>query len=174
MINKELLNILENRFNKNMHRHINVTWSTVLELLTEDKLDTIQKMEETGGEPDFLIQDSEKLYVDFSKESPKGRRSLCYDKDARVNRKKFPPVSSALEMARDLNIELLDEDMYYSMQEIETFDLKSSSWIKTDNEVRNLNGALFGNNRYQRVFVYHNGADSYYKDRGFRGFVRLG
>jgi len=170
---KELLNNLEDRFKKNKHRHENTAWNTIMDLLNEEILKTIQKMENTGGEPDFVILNNELIFVDFSKESPKGRRSLCYDKVARVNRKKFPPVSSAMEMAEEINIELLDEAMYFSLQKIEPFDLKTSSWIKTDTEVRNLKGALFGNNRYERVFVYHNGAEAYYKDRGFRGFVRL-
>mgnify|MGYP000903855079 CR=1 FL=1 len=173
MSHKELLHTLENRFIKNIHRHKTIGWDTILELFTNNILDSIQEMEDTGGEPDLVGLDNELFYVDFSTESPKGRRSLCYDKDARINRKKFPPEHSALEMAEDFNIELIDETMYFAIQNIEPFDLKSSSWIKTDSEVRNLGGALFGNNRYQRVFVYHNGADSYYKDRGFRGFVKL-
>ena len=173
MDHKELLRVLEVRFMKNMHRHENTEWNTIMDLLNEEILKTIQKMEETGGEPDFVMLNNELIFVDFSKESPKGRRSLCYDKTARVNRKKFPPLSSAMEMAKDINIELLDETMYFSLQKIEPFDLKTSSWVKTNIEVRDLKGALFANNRYERVFVYHNGADSYYKDRGFRGFIRL-
>lgn len=170
---KELLHTLEKRFEKNKHRHQNTSWETVTKLLNDSLLQSLQKMEETGGEPDVIALNDGLFYVDMSKESPKNRRSLCYDKEARVKRKKFPPESSALELASDLNVDILNEAMYFEIQEIEPLDLKTSSWIHTEDRLRTLGGALFATNRYQRVFVYHNGADSYYKDRGFRGYLTL-
>jgi len=169
----ELKNILEKRYHKNIHRHRGVDWKSILILLDDNKLGKILKMEDTGGEPDLLIIDDKFYYVDMAKESPNGRRSMCYDQLARENRKKFPPENSVLEMATEMGIEVLDESMYFKLQEIEALDLKSSSWIKTDDKFRSLGGALFACNRYQKVFVYHNGADSYYKDRAFRAFVKI-
>lgn len=168
----ELLDVLKKRFEKNMHRHQGLVFEEVQEQLFQH-LDTILKMEETGGEPDVVVLD-EKLYViDMAKESPKLRGSLCYDKEARLARKNFPPTSSAIEMAASLGISVIDERMYIKLQDIEDFDLKTSSWILTDEKLRSLGGALFGDKRYQRTFIYHNGADSYYGSRGFRGYITL-
>lgn len=168
----ELLDLLKKRFEKNMHRHQGFVFEEVQEKLIQH-LDTILKMEETGGEPDVVVLD-EKLYViDMVKESPKLRGSLCYDKEARLARKNFPPASSALEMAASLGISVIDERMYVKLQDIEDVDLKTSSWILTDEKLRSLGGALFGDKRYQRTFIYHNGADSYYGSRGFRGYITL-
>jgi len=168
----ELLEILKKRFEKNMHRHEGCVFEEVQEKLIQH-LDTILKMEQSGGEPDVVLLE-EKLYViDMAKESPKLRGSLCYDKEARLARKNVPPSSSALEMASSLGISVIDEMMYVKLQNIEDFDLKTSSWILTDESLRSLGGALFGDKRYQRTFIYHNGADSYYGSRGFRGYITL-
>jgi len=168
----ELLETLKKRFEKNMHRHEGCVFEEVQEKLIQH-LDTILKMEQSGGEPDVVVLE-EKLYViDMAKESPKLRGSLCYDKEARLARKNVPPSSSALEMASSLGISVIDEMMYVKLQNIEDFDLKTSSWILTDESLRSLGGALFGDKRYQRTFIYHNGADSYYGSRGFRGYITL-
>ncbi len=173
MNQEDLISILKKRFEKNVHLHPNIKWSEVNELLTETIMVTLAKMEETGGEPSFVLLNGSYYYVDLSEESPLGRRSLCYDQEARLNRKKFPPVSSALELANEIGINILDEDMYLSIQRLQPIDLKTSSWIRTNDSIRSLNGAIFGDNRFQRAFIYHNGAESYYKDRGFRGFIKL-
>jgi hypothetical protein len=168
----ELIETLKKRFEKNMHRHQGLVFEEVQEKLIQH-LDTISKMEQSGGEPDVVVLD-EKLYViDMAKESPKLRASLCYDKEARLARKNVPSTSSALEMAASLGINVIDETMYVKLQNIEDFDLKTSSWILTDHQLRSLGGALFGDKRYQRTFIYHNGADSYYGSRGFRGYLTL-
>lgn len=168
----ELLQILRKRFEKNMHRHEGLVFEEVQDKLMKYQ-DIILKMEESGGEPDVVALDGKILVVDMVKESPKQRVSLCYDKEARLSRKKFPPASSVLEMAATLGIEVVDEKMYLKLQTIEDFDLKTSSWILTDHSLRVLGGALFGDKRYNRTFIYHNGADSYYGSRGFRGYIRL-
>lgn len=130
-------------------------------------------MEQSGGEPDVVVLEDKLYVIDMVKESPKLRGSLCYDKEARLSRKNFPPASSSLEMAASLGITVLDERMYVKLQDIEDVDLKTSSWILTYEKLRSLGGALFGDKRYQRTFIYHNGADSYYGSRGFRGYITL-
>lgn len=169
------LKILKDRFNKHEYRHRGVIWDIVEAKLTSNEtiLNTLFKMEETKGEPDLVIIDSEMLYVDFSKETPKGRTSICYDQKARLSRKKLAPESSALEMAEEIGISVLDEKLYQAIQKIEELDLKTSSWLKTADDIRSLGGAIFGDRRYQRTFIYHNGADSYYGSRGFRGYIYL-
>lgn len=169
----EILKTLEDRFNNNLHRHENVKWEEILTLIKENTIKTLEKMEESSGEPDVFVLNSGVYYIDSSKESPKDRRSLCYDKEARINRKKAPPKSSVEEFAAKLGVELLDENMYIELQKIEDFDLKTSSWLKTEEELRKLGGAVFGDKRYNRTFIYHNGADSYYSSRGFRGFIKI-
>lgn len=173
--NKTLLDILEKRFNMNMHRHVGVSFDFIKDKL-EDKtlMSTVIKMAETGGEPDVLLIDGILYFVDFSKETPKGRTSVCYDKEARLSRKKFPPVTSAAEMAEAIGVKLLDEATYHAIQKIEDLDLKTSSWLETKPDIRALGGAIFGDKRYERTFIYHNGADSYYSVRGFRGLVQIG
>lgn len=173
-----LLDILEIRFNKNMHRHKNLKWQDVKSKLdlNPDKLFSLSKMEDSGGEPDVISKDantSELLFFDCSKESPKGRRSICYDRAAQLGRKKYPPENNVEDMAKDIGIELLDETQYRVLQQIENVDTKTSSWIKTPDKIRNLGGALFADYRYQTVFIYHNGADSYYGARGFRGCLKI-
>jgi len=168
----DILEILKKRFEMNMHRHQDIQFDRILDQLVHHQ-DTISKMESTGGEPDVVLIDNQLYIVDMVKESPKLRGSLCYDKEARLNRKNFPPVSSALEMAASLGIKLVDEAMYIKLQQIDNLDLKTSSWILTDDALRSLGGALFGDKRYQRTFIYHNGADSYYGSRGFRGYIKL-
>jgi hypothetical protein len=164
---------LKNRFESNMHRHSTIQWIDVLPKLTGSLLEVIRKMEESDGEPDVIIFEQEAYYVDCSKETPKARVSICYDIDARLKRKNAPPMTSASELASDIGITILDESFYKALQAIEPFDLKTSSWIKTPNEIRNLGGALFGDRRYNHVFIYHNGADSYYSVRGFRGYIHV-
>jgi hypothetical protein len=173
-----LLALLKDRFNKNSHRHINLKWEDVELNLSknQEKLIILNKMELTGGEPDvvaFNETTQEYIFFDCSKESPKGRRSVCYDRLAQLGRKKYPPESNAEEMAKDIGIELLDETQYRYLQQFENVDTKTSSWIKTPNGIRKLGGALFGDFRYGTVFIYHNGADSYYGARGFRGCLRI-
>ena len=168
----ELLDVLKKRFEKNIHRHEGLVFEEVQEKLIQH-LDTILKMEQSGGEPDVVVLEDKLYVIDMVKESPKLRGSLCYDKEARLARKNFPPASSALEMAASLGISVIDEMMYVKLQDLEDFDLKTSSWILTDDKLRSLGGALFGDKRYQRTFIYHNGADSYYGSRGFRGYITL-
>ncbi len=168
----ELLEILELRFKKHPHRHLNIAFKDI-ESKLKQYIDIIQRMEDTGGEPDVVLLDDTLYVIDMAKESPKLRGSLCYDKQARLERKKFPPASSAMEEAHKIGIQMLDETMYKKLQDIEDLDLKTSSWIATDETLRSLGGALFGDKRYQRTFIYHNGADSYYGARGFRGYIKL-
>jgi hypothetical protein len=175
---EELLTILKKRFEKNSDRHEKIEWADVQAKLEEnsEKLWSVHAMEETGGEPDVVGYDEEKneyLFMDCSKESPKGRRSVCYDRAALESRKKFPPENTALDMASEMGIELLTEEQYRDLQKLGEFDLKSSSWITTPETIRSLGGALFCDRRYNTVFVYHNGADSYYTARGFRGLLRV-
>ncbi|HET8859121.1 DUF4256 domain-containing protein [Marivirga sp.] len=173
-----ILEKLKLRFEQNKHRHSSIKWIEVqnrLETNTE-KLQTLDEMESTGGEPDVVGKDEktgEFLIYDCSKESPEGRRSICYDKAALLGRKKYPPKNNVEEMAKEIGIELLSEVQYRYLQTLGNFDTKTSSWIKTPDKIRKLGGALFGDYRYETVFIYHNGADSYYGARGFRGCLRI-
>ena len=174
----ELMEILKNRFQKNKERHPGMTWSEVKQRLAEnsEKLVSLHGMESTGGEPDVVGGDDktgEILFFDCSPESPGGRRNICYDREALDSRKEHKPGHSAVEMAREMGLELLDEEQYRRLQELGEFDTKTSSWIKTPDDVRKRGGALFADRRYGRVFVYHNGAQSYYGVRGFRGFLKV-
>src|SRR5688572_23461505 len=174
----DLLRTLQARFEKNMHRHPGIAWAAVTARLegNASALGSVQAMEETGGEPDVIGQDKDTgqfTFCDCSKESPTGRRSVCYDREALDSRKEHKPQSSAVEMAAAMGIDLLTEDQYRELQEVGEFDAKTSSWIKTPPEVRSLGGALFCDRRYGKVFVYHNGAQSYYAARGFRGSLRV-
>jgi hypothetical protein len=173
-----LLQSLESRFQKNMHRHAGSAWADVLARLEGNPgaLRSLQEMEATGGEPDVIgvAKDSGHfIFCDCSAESPMGRRSTCYDAEARASRKEHRPKSSAVEMAAAMGIELLSEERYRDLQKLGAFDMKTSSWIKTPSDIRALGGALFCDRRYGKVFVYHNGAQSYYAARGFRGFLRV-
>lgn len=175
---EELLNILRVRFEKNMDRHQGLVWANVqakLEAQTE-KMWSLHEMERTGGEPDVVGYDDktgEYLICDCSAESPKGRRSVCYDHEALESRKEHKPQHSAVGMAADMGIELLTEEKYRELQQLGKFDLKSSSWVKTPDHIRKLGGAIFCDRRYDTVFMYHNGAESYYGARGFRGLLRV-
>jgi hypothetical protein len=171
----DALRILNERFLANPDRHASLDWSTVLAYMDTHPrvLDTLERMEDSGGEPDIIQYQGTWILVDLANESPLGRRSLCYDKDARVNRKKVPPASSAWEQAHEMGVQLVDEGMYHTLQQITPLDTKTSSWLDTPEAIRARGGALFGDCRYGRSFVYHNGADSYYGARGFRGYVRL-
>ncbi len=173
-----LLEVLKTRFEKNMKRHNGIEWEKVQAKLEAHptKLWSLNEMERTGGEPDVVAQDKqtgEYLFFDCSAESPAGRRSLCYDREALDKRKENKPANSALDMASEMGIELLNEAQYRELQRLGHFDSKTSSWLKTPPEIRNLGGAIFGDYRYGTVFVYHNGADSYYAARGFRGLLRV-
>ncbi|WP_447511968.1 DUF4256 domain-containing protein [Acinetobacter geminorum] len=173
-----LIELLKTRFEKNSHRHKEIEWTNVRAKLIEspEKLWSLQEMENTGGEPDVIAYDQQKdeyLFVDCSLETPKDRRSLCYDREALESRKDHPPKNSAIDVAKEMGVELLTEEQYSQLQEIEEFDLKTSSWLKTPNEIRKLDGALFADRRYGRVFIYHNGAQSYYAARGFRCCLRV-
>ena len=169
----ELLKTLKNRFESNMHRHEGILWQDVEAKLDNKKLEVLQKMEHTGGAPDVLLYESKLYYTDFSKESPVDRRSLCYDEKAWQDRKKFKPESSVEKEAAKLGVMLVDEPMYVYMQGLEDLDTKTSSWLQTPKAFRLLGGALNGEKRYQRTFIYHNGADSYYASRGYRGYIEL-
>lgn len=175
MNDNELIQKLSERFTKHMHRHPHTHFDEIKNILSSNPsmLKTVSHMEETHGEPDVALIDGVLYYVDFSKETPEGRRNLCYDETARLSRKKFPPESSAEKVAQQMGISLLDETMYQLLQNMESFDLKTSSWLKTPDPVRSLGGALFGDKRYNRTFIYHNGADSYYGVRGFRGYIKI-
>ncbi|KAB2329720.1 DUF4256 domain-containing protein [Cytobacillus depressus] len=175
---EELLGTLKARFEKNMHRHEGLEWGKVqakVEANTE-KLWSLNEMEETGGEPDVVGHDKETdeyIFYDCSVESPKGRRSVCYDLEALQSRKKHKPENNAIEMATAMGIELLTEEQYRELQKLENFDMKTSSWVQTPANIRKLGGAIFCDRRYDTVFVYHNGAESYYAGRGFRGSLRV-
>jgi hypothetical protein len=176
--NGDILEILKARFETHMQRHAGLEWPKIVAKLQANpaRLQTLNEMELSGGEPDVIGYDpatDEYLFVDCSPESPKGRRSLCYDRAALDARKEHKPKSSALDMAEELGIELLDEEMYRKLQELGEFDTKTSSWLLTPAPVRELGGALYGDRRYNRVFIYHNGAESYYASRGFRGLLRV-
>lgn len=175
---KALLSTLRSRFEKNMDRHKGIQWAAVEAKLikSDDKLWSLSIMEETGGEPDVVEFDTKSgsyTFCDCSAESPKGRRSICYDDTALQSRKENKPQDSAIAMAESMGIEILDEAEYRRLQELGKFDLKTSSWIKTTPAVRKLGGALFCDRRYDTVFLYHNGAESYYAARGFRGSLKV-
>lgn len=169
----EIVSKLKSRFQKNMHRHQDVKWDDVEVKLDNRTIKVIEEMEKFGGEPDVISYKNQLYIVDFSKETPKPRTSVCYDEEARLARKKFPPETSALALCKTIGFNLMDEELYRYMQSLEPVDLKTSSWLSTPDDIRALGGALFGDNRYQKTFVYHNGADSYYSARGFRGYIIL-
>ncbi len=175
---KELLSILKARFEKQMNRHAGLEWSKLQAKLeaNPEKLWSLYEMERTGGEPDVVGYDSsagEFIFYDCSAETPKGRRSICYDHVALEDRKEHKPQDSALNMAASMGIELLTEEQYRELQQLGNFDTKTSSWVKTPAKIRDLGGALYCDRRYNHVFLYHNGADSYYAVRGFRGKLKV-
>lgn len=175
---EDLLETLKARFEKNVSRHKGLKWADVQARLEADpkKLRSLHEMEETGGEPDVVGYDKktgEYIFCDCSAESPKNRRSLCYDRKALDARKEFKPKDSAMDMAAAMGIELLTEEQYRDLQKLGEFDTKTSSWLKTPPAIRKLGGAIFADRRYDHVFVYHNGAESYYAARGFRGSLRV-
>jgi hypothetical protein len=175
---EELLGALKARFEKNMNRHKGLEWANVQAKLNAnaEKLWSINEMERTGGEPDVVGHDrktGEYIFYDCSAESPKGRRSACYDREALESRKENKPADNAMDMATAMGIELLTEEQYRELQKLGNFDTKTSSWVKTPSEIRKLGGALFCDRRYDAVFVYHNGAESYYAARAFRGSLRV-
>jgi hypothetical protein len=174
----ELLRVLKARFEKNMNRHKGLEWAQVQAKVEghPEKLWSLHEMERTGGEPDVVGQDKktgEYIFFDCSEESPKGRRSVCYDGAALAARKEHKPANSAMDMAAAMGIEILSEEQYRELQKLGNFDMKTSSWVKTPPDIRKLGGAIFGDYRYATVFVYHNGAESYYAARGFRGALRV-
>ncbi|AUD63284.1 hypothetical protein BK010_06655 [Tenericutes bacterium MO-XQ] len=169
----QILEQLKIRFNENKERHPELHWEDVEKKLNQKYLNIISEMEKYDGEPDVIMFHDELYYVDFSKETPKPRTSVCYDEEARLSRKKFPPETSAEAFAKKIGITLMNENMYRYMQSLEPIDLKTSSWIKTPDDIRSLGGALFGDHRYKTTFIYHNGADSYYGSRGFRGYLKI-
>jgi hypothetical protein len=175
---EELLSVLNTRFEKNMTRHKGIDWAKVQTRLEANpaKLWSLHSMEQTGGEPDVVgvnKKTGEYIFYDCSAETPKGRRSICYDHEALEARKEHKPENSAMQMAADMGIELLTEEQYRELQKLGKFDTKTSSWIKTPDAIRELGGAIFADYRYGQVFVYHNGAESYYAVRGFRGSVQV-
>jgi Protein of unknown function (DUF4256) len=175
---EELLNTLKARFEKSINRHKDLEWAKVQAKLEEntEKLWSLNEMERTGGEPDVVGHDKETgeyIFYDCSPESPKGRRSVCYDREALESRKEHKPEDNAIDMATAIGIELLTEEQYRELQKLGNFDSKTSSWVKTPADIRKLGGALFCDRRYETVFVYHNGAESYYAARGFRGSLRV-
>jgi hypothetical protein len=174
---EELLKILKIRFEKNMHRHKGLDWAKVhTRLINTEKLWSLNEMENTGGEPDVVDVDKktgEYIFYDCAAESPKGRRSLCYDLEGLESRKEFKPENNVIDMAAEMGIELLTEEEYRGLQKLGKFDTKTSSWLKTPDPIRKLGGAIFADYRYGTVFVYHNGAQSYYGSRAFRGSVRV-
>src|SRR5205814_7887573 len=175
---EELLSALRARFEKNMNRHKGLEWSKVQAKLVAktEKLSSLNEMDRTGGEPDVVGHDKktgEYIFYDCSAESPKGRRSLCYDREGLETRKEFKPADSAIDMAAAMGIELLTEEQYRELQKLGKFDTKTSSWVKTPSDIRKLGGALFADRRYDHVFVYHNSAPSYYAARGFRGSLKV-
>jgi Protein of unknown function (DUF4256) len=175
---EELLKALKARFEKNMHRHKGLEWAKVQARLdaNTEKLWSLHEMEITGGEPDVVEHDKKKdeyIFYDCSAESPKGRRSVCYDLEGLESRKKHKPENNAIDMATAMGIDLLTEEQYRALQKLENFDMKTSSWVKTPDNIRKHGGAIFCDRRYDTVFVYHNGAESYYAARGFRGSLRV-
>jgi hypothetical protein len=174
----ELIKTLKTRFEKNMNRHKGIDWSKVQSRLeaNDKKLWSLSLMEETGGEPDVIGHDKktgEFVFCDCSEETPKGRRSLCYDDEALQSRKEHKPKDSAMEMAAAMGVTMLSEEQYHDLQKLGEFDLKTSSWVITPDDVRELGGALFCDRRFGRVFTYHNGAESYYSARAFRGLLKV-
>lgn len=174
----KLIETLKNRFERNMQRHKGISWADVQARLVSKQaaLESLAEMEATGGEPDVIGSEKKGgpfIFCDCAAESPKGRRSLCYDRKALQSRKENKPKGSALEAATDMGIELLTEEQYRDLQKLGEFDLKTSSWVETPSDVRSLGGALFCDRRFGRVFVYHNGAESYYAARGFRGRLKV-
>lgn len=175
---EELINTLQVRFEKNTSRHEGLDWANVQARLeaNREKLWLLYEMEATGGEPDVVGYDAntdEFIFYDCSAESPKGRRSLCYDREAWESRKNHKPENTAMDVAKEMGIELLTEEQYRQLQELGKFDLKTSSWVQTPDNIRKLGGAIFCDRRYDMVFMYHNGAESYYAARGFRGSLRV-
>ncbi len=175
---EKILEILHTRFVKNMSRHQGFDWDKIRARLenSNEKLYSLIEMERTGGEPDVIAYDEQRdqfIFCDCSAESPKGRRSICYDREALESRKEHKPQSSAIGMAEDMGIEILSEEDYRQLHRHGSFDTKTSSWVKTPPEIRKLGGALFCDRRYDTIFVYHNGAESYYSSRGFRGSLRV-
>ncbi|HEK9102753.1 DUF4256 domain-containing protein [Bacillus pfraonensis] len=175
---EELIRALKVRFEKNMNRHKSLEWTKVQAKLdaNTEKMWSLNEMEVTGGEPDVVGHDEEKdeyIFYDCSAESPKGRRSLCYDREGLESRKKHKPENNAIDMATAMGIELLTEEQYRALQKLGNFDMKTSSWVQTPSDIRELGGALFCDCRFGHVFVYHNGAESYYAARGFRGSLRV-
>ena len=175
---EEIIKILKDRFEKNMNRHKDLVWDKIQVKLKANpgKLWSLNEMEKTGGEPDVIAYDEnldEYIFFDCSPESPVGRRNVCYDNEALESRKQNKPENSAINMAHEMGIEILTEEQYRELQKLGSFDLKTSSWIKTPDKIRKLGGALFCDRRYDTVFVYHNGAESYYGARGFRGSLRV-
>ena len=175
---EELLNTLKTRFEKNMNRHAGMEWASIRAKLEAngEKLWSLNEMERTGGEPDVVGFDKttgEYIFYDCSPESPKGRRSLCYDREAHEARREFKPEGTVIDMAADMGITLLTEEQYRGLQELGKFDAKTSSWVQTPADIRKLGGAVFCDRRYDTVFFYHNGAESYYAARGFRGSLRV-
>ena len=176
----ELLRIAKKRFEKNMNRHKGIEWNDIKGNLQANpaKLWSLNEMERTGGEPDVIAASGSKktgefIFYDCSPESPKGRRSLCYDREALNSRKEFKPANSAIDMAAEMGIDMLTEEQYRELQQFGNFDLKTSSWVQTPSHIRKLGGALFCDRRYDTVFLYHNGAESYYAARGFRGLLKV-
>ena len=174
----ELLKALKNRFEKNINRHKDLEWEKVQAKLeaNPEKLSSLYEMERTGGEPDVVDYDKkmdEYVFYDCSAESPKGRRSVCYDHEAQESRKQYKPENNAIDMAAAMGVEILTEEQYRTLQKLGNFDTKTSSWVKTPSEIRKLGGAIFCDRRYNTVFVYHNGAESYYTARGFRSSLRI-
>jgi hypothetical protein len=177
-LREELLKVLKARFEKNINRHKGLEWTKVQAKLetNSEKLWSLSEMERTGGEPDIVGLDKktgEYIFYDCSAETPKDRRNICYDREALESRKEFKPKNNVIDMAAAMGIELLSEDQYRELQKLGNFDTKTSSWVKTPTEIRKLGGALFCDRRYDQVFVYHNGAESYYAIRGFRGLLRV-
>ncbi|EKE30287.1 MAG: hypothetical protein ACD_2C00014G0006 [uncultured bacterium (gcode 4)] len=174
----ELISLLKSRFEKHMNRHKDIKWAEVQTRLESnpEKLWSLYEMERTEGEPDVVGRDDATwafIFYDCSPESPKGRRNLCYDHEALESRKEFKPKDSAINMASAMGIEILTENQYRELQKIENFDLKTSSWLLTPPEIRKFGGAIFADRRYDHVFIYHNGAESYYSGRGFRGSLKI-
>ncbi|WP_091229931.1 DUF4256 domain-containing protein [Anaerobium acetethylicum] len=175
---EELFRTLKERFEKNKNRHIGLEWAEVQAKLENnpEKLWSLHEMERTGGEPDVVGYEKktgEYIFFDCSAESPKGRRNICYDREALESRKEHKPQNNAIDMAADMGIEILTEEQYRELQKLGDFDLKTSSWVKTPEKIRRLGGAVFCDRRYDTVFIYHNGAESYYTARGFRGSLRV-
>lgn len=175
---ESILEVLKTRFEKNSDRHKGLDWAKILARLEQnpDKLWSLSEMEKTGGEPDVLSYDEagdQYIFCDFSKESPKERRSVCYDREAWESRKKYKPATSAQEMAEEMGIRLMNEEEYRKLQSLGDFDTKTSSWLQTPEKIRKLGGAIFVDFRYGQVFIYHNGAESYYAARGFRGILEV-